>query len=120
MAKAQDAPAARAQARFVRISPSKVRIVLDLVRGKDVAEAIALLDYVPKRAARVVQKLVKSAAANAVTNHHMDEDRLYVAEAYADQAPTLKRYHPVWRGQAYPILKRQSHITIVVRERGEG
>jgi large subunit ribosomal protein L22 len=109
---------ARAVARYVRIAPRKVRIVVDQIRGKSVDEALALLRFIPKRAAPVVAKVVKSAAANAENNFDMDRRSLYVAEAYVDQGPTLKRFHPRQRGQAFPILKRTSHITVVVRERG--
>lgn len=111
---------AKAVARFVRIAPRKVRIVIDLIRGKSVDEALAILRYVPKAASEVVEKVVKSAAANAEQNHDMKADRLYISEAYVDQGPTMKRYHPRQRGQAFPILKRSSHITVVVREKKEG
>lgn len=113
-------PEARAVARYLRISPYKVRIVLDLIRGKSVAEALNILRFTPKRAAGVVAKVVKSAAANATNNFDMDEDRLYVAETYADQGPVMKRFQARARGQAFPIMKRTSHITVVVREREEG
>lgn len=111
---------AKAVARFVRIAPRKVRIVIDLIRGKSVDEALAILRYVPKAASEVVEKVVKSAAANAEQNHDMKADRLYISEVYVDQGPTMKRYHPRQRGQAFPILKRSSHITVVVREKKEG
>jgi len=106
---------ARAVARYVRISPSKVRIVMDLIRGKSVDEALAILKHVPRAASEAIAKVVRSAAANAENNLDADRDELYVAEAYADEGPTMKRYHPRQRGQAFPILKRSSHITIVVR-----
>lgn len=108
---------AKAIARYVRISPRKVRVVVDLVRGKRVDEALAILRHTPKRAAEVVGKVIKSAAANAEHNLDMAKDNLYVAEAYVDQGPTLKRFHPRQRGQAFPILKRSSHVTVVVREK---
>lgn len=108
---------AKAIARQIRISPRKVRIVVDLIRGKRIDEALAILRFTPKRAAEVVGKVVKSAAANAEHNLDMAKDNLYVAEAYVDQGPTLKRFHPRQRGQAFPILKRSSHVTVVVRER---
>lgn len=111
---------ARAQARFVRIAPRKVRIVVDLVRGKSVAEARSILRFVPKRASKVVDKLIKSATANATHNHEMDEGRLYVAQAYVNEGPRFKRIRPEMRGQAFPVLKRTSHVTVVLRERGEG
>ncbi|MEW6725130.1 MAG: 50S ribosomal protein L22 [Bacillota bacterium] len=111
---------ARAQARYIRIAPRKVRVVLDLIRGKSVAEAMAILRHTPKVASEVLSKVVKSASANATNNFDMDENRLYIAEAYVDQGPTLKRWHPRMKGQAFPILKRTSHVTVVVRERKEG
>ncbi len=109
---------ARAVLRYVRIAPRKCRIVVDAIRGKDLEEAIAILQYTPKRAAPLIEKLVRSAAANATENHEMRREDLYVAEAYVDQGPTFKRAHPRYRGQSFPILKRTSHITVVVRERG--
>ncbi|MGE5484396.1 MAG: 50S ribosomal protein L22 [Ignavibacteriales bacterium] len=114
------AAGARATARHMRISPTKVRIVLDLIRGKPVNEAFAILRFVPKRASAIISKVLKSAVANAENNFDMDAGRLYVAEAVADQGPIWRRYHPRQRGQAFPILKRTSHITVAVKERKEG
>lgn len=111
---------ARAIARHIRIAPRKVRIVIDLIRGKSVAEAQAILRFVPKRASEVVLKVLNAAVANATHNFELDEDLLFVSEAYVDQGPTLKRWRPRARGQGFPIKKRTSHITIVVREREEG
>ncbi|HHW18381.1 MAG TPA: 50S ribosomal protein L22 [Firmicutes bacterium] len=111
---------ARACVRHVRISPTKVRIVADLVRGKPVKEALAILKFTPKRASIVVEKAIRSAAANAENNFDMDKDSLIVSEIHVGQGPTLKRYHPRQRGQAFPILKRTSHLTVVVKEREEG
>lgn len=111
---------ARAVVRHIRISPSKVRIVADLVRGKPVREALAILRYTPKRASRVIEKAIRSAVANAENNLDMDGDSLVVSRIFVDQGPTLKRYHPRQRGQAFPILKRSSHLTVVVREKEEG
>lgn len=108
---------ARASARHVRIAPRKVRIVIDQIRGKSISEALTLLQFIPKRASKVIEKVVKSASANAEHNLELDRDALYVAEAYVDQGPTLKRFHPRQRGQAFPILKRTSHVTVVVREK---
>lgn len=108
---------AKAVARYVRIAPRKCRVVIDLIRGKPVDEALTILRFVPKRAAVPIAKVVKSAAANAEHNYNMDRGRLVVAKAYVDQGPTLKRYHPRQRGQAFPILKRTSHITVVVAEK---
>ncbi|NLD26642.1 MAG: 50S ribosomal protein L22 [Acholeplasmataceae bacterium] len=108
---------AKAIARTVRIAPRKVRLVIDLVRGKSVAEAAAILRLTPKASSVVVEKVLKSAAANAVNNYNMNQSLLYVKEAYVDEGPTLKRYQPRAKGSAYSILKRTSHITIVLEER---
>lgn len=108
---------ARAIAKFVRISPRKVRIVIDLIRGKDVADAFAILKFTPKRGAEILTKVLKSAVANAENNFDMDAGNLYVAACYVDQGPTLKRIQPRSRGQAFSILKRMSHITVVVKEK---
>ncbi|EKP94853.1 MULTISPECIES: 50S ribosomal protein L22 [Thermaerobacter] len=111
---------ARAVARFVRLSPRKARQVVDLVRGKPVGEALTLLRFTPKRAARIVEKVVRSAVANATNNHDLDEDRLYIVKAYVDEGPRLKRWRPRARGRAFPILKPTSHVTVIVAERKEG
>jgi len=103
--------------RYARISPRKVRIVLDLIKGKDIDEAYAILRYTPKAASSILFKLLKSAEANATNNNGLNRDNLYVAEAYADQGPTLKRILPRARGSADRIRKRTSHITLVVKER---
>lgn len=103
--------------RYARISSSKVRIVLDLIKGKGIDEAYAILKYTPKRASEMLLKLLKSAEANAVNNNDLDRDALYVAEAYANQGPTMKRIKPIARGSANRILKRTSHITLILRER---
>jgi large subunit ribosomal protein L22 len=108
---------AKAIARTIRIAPRKVRLVVDLVRGKSVAEASAILRLTPKASSVVVEKVLKSAAANAVNNYNMNQSLLYVKEAYVDEGPTLKRYQPRAKGSAYSILKRTSHITIVLGER---
>lgn len=107
----------KAIARFVRIAPRKVRIVIDNIRGKDVDEAMAILRFTPKAASPIIAKVVKSAVANAENNHDMDSSRLYIAAAYVDQGPTMKRAQPHQRGRAFPILKRSSHITVVLKER---
>ena len=112
-------PEGRAIARYIRISPRKVRLVIDNIRGKKVGEALAILKFTPKSAAPVITKVVRSAMANAVNNFGMNEDELYVAVAFVDAGPTLKRITPRQRGRAFPIQKRSSHITIVVREGGE-
>ena len=103
-------------ARYVRISSRKVKIVIDLIRGKKVDDALAILMYTPKSAAPVVEKLLNSAIANAENNLEMNRDSLYVAEVYANQGPTLKRYWARSHGRADQILKRTSHITIVLDE----
>ena len=107
----------KAVAKYIRIAPRKVRIVLDLIRGKNVAEAFAILKFTPKAGADVVEKVLRSAVANAENNNHMDVDKLFVKTAYADQGPTLKRIHPRSRGQAFKILKRSSHVTVCVSEK---
>ena len=104
----------RAIARYVRISSRKVKIVIDLIRGKKVDDALAILMYTPKSAAPVVEKLLNSAIANAENNLEMNRDSLYVAEVYANQGPTLKRYRARARGSASPIRKRTSHITVIL------
>ena len=108
---------AKAVAKFVRISPRKVRLVIDLIRGKSVSEAVDILRFTPKAASLPIEKVIRSAAANAEHNYDMNADELYVAEARVDAGPTLKRYRPRAQGRAYPILKRSSHITVVVKER---
>ncbi len=104
----------KAIAKHVRISPYKVRIVLDIIRGKGYKEAVAILENTPKSASEPIKKVIMSAAANAEHNLGLNKDNLYVAEAYADQGPTLKRVNPVSKGRAYRILKRTSHITVVL------
>lgn len=101
----------------VRISPTKVRVVINLVRGKNVNEALALLKFIPKRASEPIAKVIKSAAANAEHNFSLNKDNLVISQAFVDQGPTLKRFHPRQRGQAFPILKRSSHITVMVKEK---
>ena len=107
----------KAVAKFVRITPRKVRVVLDLIRGKNVAEAFAILKFTPKAGSEVVEKVLRSAVANAENNFDMDVEKLFVKTAFVDQGPTLKRIHPRSRGQAFKILKRTSHVTIVVDEK---
>jgi large subunit ribosomal protein L22 len=108
---------ARAIAKYIRISPRKVNIVLKLIRGKDVKEAFAILKFTPKAASEIITKILKSAVANAENNHEMNPDNLYVAETFADQGPTLKRFQPHAQGRAFRINKRTSHITVVVKEK---
>jgi large subunit ribosomal protein L22 len=109
----------RAQAKYVRQSPYKVRRVLDLVRGLPVQEAEDVLRLASRGATEPISKVLKSAVANAEHNHALDADDLVVAEAYADEGPTLKRYRPRARGRATRIRKRTSHITIVVSDMNE-
>ena len=106
-----------ANLRYLRISPRKVKIVLDLIRGKSVAQATAILMGTPKAASELLLKLLKSAAANAENNHQMDPEKLYVSQVFATPGPILKRMMPRAQGRAYRINKRTSHITIAVAER---
>jgi large subunit ribosomal protein L22 len=108
---------ARAVSRHVRISPRKARLVADLIRGKKVDDALMILDFVPKKAARLMTKTLKSVIANAETSQRVDVDRLYVRRIMVDGAATLKRFLPRAHGRATPIRKRSSHITIVIDER---
>ena len=108
---------AKAVARTIRIAPRKVRLVLDLIRGKEVAEAIAILKLTNKASSPVVEKLLMSALANAEHNYDMNIDTLIVKEAYANEGPTLKRFRPRAQGRASAINKRTSHITIVVADK---
>jgi large subunit ribosomal protein L22 len=109
----------RAQAKYVRQSPYKVRRVLDLVRGLPVQEAEDVLRLSARGATEPISKVLRSAVANAEHNHALDADDLVVAEAYADEGPTLKRYRPRARGRATRIRKRTSHITLVVSDMNE-
>jgi len=108
---------ARAQLNYERIAPRKVKIVCDLIRGKDTKTAAALLMNTPKAGAAVLLKLLKSAVANAENNSGLDPDKLYVAETYANQGPILKRMRPRAQGRGFRINKKTSHITVVVAER---
>ena len=114
-AKADKRP--RATAKYIRVTPRKVKIVVDLIRGKQVDQALAILAYTPKSAAPYVEKLLNSAIANAENNLEMDRSSLYVAEAYANQGPTLKRYWARSHGRADMIKKHTSHITIVLDQK---
>lgn len=107
----------KAYLKYVRISPRKVSVVLDLIRGKDVKLAKAILEQTPKAACEHLLKLLKSAVANAENNHDMDVASLYVAECYVSQGPTLKRIRPRAQGRAFRIDKKTSHITLVLKER---
>lgn len=107
---------ARAILRYASISPRKVKIVIDTIKNKKVSEALVILKTTPKAASPIVEKLLKSAIANAENNHNMSADELVVSEIYANQGPTLKRIMPRAQGRAYRIRKRTSHITVVLRE----
>ena len=108
---------ARATLKFARISSRKVKIVADLIRGKDVDEDLAIVKFTPKASSVIIEKLLKSAIANAENNHDMKHENLYVAEIFANQGPTLKRIRPAAKGSAVRIRKRTSHITIVLKEK---
>ena len=105
-----------AKVTHVRIAPRKVRIVIDLIRNKPVGVALGILKNTPKAASPVVEKLLKSAMANAENNNNMDVSRLYVAECSVSQGPTLKRVRPRAQGRAFRINKKTSHITLVLKE----
>ena len=107
---------AKAIAKYVRMSPSKLKPVVDLVRGKDLNEALTILKFTPGKGAEIVEKVVKSAAANADVKE-MDEDSLYVSEIYAHQGPTMKRWKAGAQGRASIILKRSSHVGVTLKER---
>jgi large subunit ribosomal protein L22 len=117
MSTATEYPSAAAVARFVRVSPSKARRVIDLVRGKSVAEALDILRWAPQAASEPVAKVIASAAANAQNNNGLDPSTLVVATVYADDGPTAKRIRPRAQGRAFRIRRRTSHITVVVESR---
>lgn len=108
---------ARAQAKMVRISSRKVKLVIDLIRGKSLGESLSILRLTPRAASPVVEKLVRSAAANADHNYNMELDKLFIKEVFVGEGPTLKRFRPRAQGRATQILKRTSHITVVVAEK---
>ena len=107
---------AKAVLKYARISSRKVKIVADLIRGKNAEDALAIVKFTPKASSEIIEKLLKSAMANAENNHGMNVSNLYVAEIYANQGPTLRRIRPAAKGSAVRIRKRTSHITIVLRE----
>lgn len=107
---------AKATAKYVRVSSRKAKLVADMIRGKAIGEALSILALTPNKAAKVMEKVVKSAMANAENNYNMDIENLYVDQIYADQGPTLKRYKAGPQGRAFPIKKRTSHITAVLKE----
>lgn len=108
---------AKAKLSYARISPRKVKIVIDLIRNKPVGEALAILKHTPKAASLIVEKLLVSAIANAENNHGMDVEKLYVAEVFATAGPILKRIQPRAQGRAFRIYKRTSHINLAVAEK---
>ncbi|MDD2572998.1 MAG: 50S ribosomal protein L22 [Bacillota bacterium] len=108
---------AKAHVKYVRISPRKVEVVLDQIRGKSIDEALAILRYLPQKGARITEKVIQSAAANAENNHDMIRDNLYVAQIFANQGPTMKRYKARAQGRANLIRKRSTHISVVLREK---
>lgn len=107
---------AYARARFVRTSPRKARLVIDAIRGKNTKEALAILKFTPNFAARLIEKVLNSAIANAENNHHMDADNLKVSKAYVDGGPMMKRLRYAPMGRGYRMVKRLSHITVAVEE----
>lgn len=108
---------AKAVAKYIRIAPRKLRIVINLIRGKSVNEAFAILKFTPKVGSEVIEKVLRSAVANAEHNFDMNVDKLVVSNAFVDQGPTMKRIHPRSRGQAFKILKRSSHVTVAVSKK---
>jgi len=112
---------AKAEARYIRVSPQKARLVVDLVRGKNVNQALLAVRFTRKQAARIVEKVLRSALANAQQNHGArDVDRLVVRDAYVNQGPTLKRIQPRAMGRAFRVRHRTSHITIVLADQAAG
>jgi len=110
---------AKAHAKYIRISPRKVSIICDIIRGQDTKRAAGILKHTPKAGSEPLLKLLNSAVANAENNHNMDADNLYVSQVFANPGPILKRIQPVSRGRAHRINKRTCHITIAVAEKGD-
>ncbi len=108
---------ARAVSKYIRVSPQKARLVADMIRGKRVSEAYHILRYTPRKAARLIYKTLASAVANAENTKMMDVDSLYVSEIYVDEGPRLKRWRARAMGRVRPIVRRLSHITVVVEEK---
>ena len=108
---------AKAIAKYVRISPLKVNFICKEIRGKQVDEALAILKFTPKKGARILEKVLNSAIANAEHNFGLNREDLFVSQGYANNAPVMKRWRPKAKGMAYPILKRSSHVGVVVEER---
>ncbi|TDQ34714.1 50S ribosomal protein L22 [Aureibacillus halotolerans] len=111
---------AKAIAKTIRIAPRKVRLVVDLIRGKSAGEAVAILRHTNKAASPVVEKLLNSAVANAEHNYEMDTESLFISKIFVDEGPTMKRFRPRAQGRASAILKRTSHITLILSEKKEG
>ncbi|MBE0428945.1 MAG: 50S ribosomal protein L22 [Thermoleophilia bacterium] len=116
----EEAGSATAIARYVRVSPRKMRLVADQVRGKNLADARSILAFSPKAAAKIVDKAIASAAANAENNHDLSSDELYIRNILVNEGPTLKRFRPRAMGRATRIRKRTSHLTVELAERKEG
>ena len=112
-------PGARAQARFVRVTPMKARRVVEMIRNMPARDALRVLQFAPQSASEPVYKVLASAVANAEHNERLDPDNLWVSEAYVDEGPTAKRFRPRAQGRAYRIRKRTSHITVVVESRSK-
>lgn len=108
--------AAKAVAKYIRVSPRKVRLIMDQVRGKKVEEAVNMLSFAPQKGAFVLKKLINSAVANAEQNLNMDVDKLYIKRIFADEGPTLKRFRARAMGRASRIRKRTSHLTVILDE----
>jgi large subunit ribosomal protein L22 len=115
--RAEQITSAKATAKTVRTSPRKARLVIDLIRGKSVAEAISILKFTPNKSAGIIEKVMMSAVANAENNFDLDVENLVVSEAFVNEGPTMKRFRPRAKGSASPINKRTSHITVVVSEK---
>jgi len=108
---------AKATAKYLHMSPIKLQPIVRLIRGKDLEDALNILKFTPGKGAEIVEKVVKSAAANAENNHSMSPDNLYIAEVYANKGPTMKRWRAGSKGRAFPIQKRSSHIGVTLREK---
>ncbi len=108
---------ARAIAKYIKMSPRKLKPVADLVRGKSLSEALNILKFTPGKGSQIIEKVVHSAAANAENNHDMNVDSLYVSEIIINQGPTMKRWRAGAQGRAMPILKRSSHVNVALKER---
>ena len=107
----------RAVAKYMRISPRKVRLIMDQIRGRKVEEALNLVSFTPQKGAFILKKLINSAVANAEQNFNMDVDKLYIKRVFADEGPSLKRFRPRAMGRASRIKKRTSHLTVILEER---